>query len=94
MADGTVVNEGVITATFPPVESPPDDSPSDNVLVENAPERDPFQSQPGSEGRSSSEVISQDFANVPKPPIVTRPTPPPLPSPEPPLCTLVVDDDK
>lgn len=89
-----VVNESVITATFPPVEgSSPSESPGSDIVQPLEP-RDPFRYD--TMGRRSSEASTSKVELEHKEkfvPVATRP-PPPVPDTEPPLCTLVVDDDK
>lgn len=96
----TVVNESMVSSTFPPIESSPEDEfPPvrffDGVDIEN----DPFRG--GSSDRQSSEssdpppsstlqLPSVSAAAIREKEILSRPPP----SPDLPLCTLVVDDDK
>lgn len=100
----SVGNEGAMSTSFPPVDSSPEtETPSEDVFVTVPAGGDPFRSE--SVGRRSSEVSGLvDSAPPAVPP--TRPEisrvgedanakSKPLPAGGvPPLCTLVVDDDK
>ena len=88
-----VAREGVITSTFPPVEgNSPEDSPDENVLVLERRQSDFFPSAPM--GRRSSEEPTTTFVLPKSVSTPSKAKSKASSSDEPPLCTLVVDDDK
>ena len=99
----SVAREGVITATFPPVEgSEPEESPDRDLFVQPAEGRDFFRTE--SVGRRSSDD-SRLLAATPKKDRGSaastaksgkhaKEAKAAKEASEPPLCTLVVDDDK
>ncbi|WWC89586.1 uncharacterized protein L201_004511 [Kwoniella dendrophila CBS 6074] len=91
--------EEIIMHTYPPVDPP---TPDDDDIPGETPFTDPFasaQSASSSGERRSSEWSDGTRQDVQAPAITPAPLqvtiqPPPEPSPELPLCVLVVDDDK
>jgi len=95
----------MLSTSFPAVDSSPEtETPSDNVFVTVQTERDPFRAD--SIGRRSSEASGKvdnaptgSRVDQPRPEMIraaagTRASAKKPSNGEPPLCSLVVDDDK